>query len=70
MTTRERMIEGGLAVWKASTHLTSTAKNVDRRGARPDGASIYGRGAGEGFGVPTSCPDSIAILDARPRRRA
>src|ERR1700686_45117 len=44
---------------------TSTAKNVDRRGAGPMDASIYGRGAGEGFGVHIMT-GPIAILDARP----
>lgn len=44
---------------------TPTRKNVDRRGAGPMAASIYGRGAGEGFGVHI-CTGPIAIKDAMP----
>jgi acetamidase/formamidase/AraC-like DNA-binding protein len=46
-------------------HWTRDAKNVDRRGAGPMDASIYGRGAGEGFGVHI-CTGPIAIKDAQP----
>ena len=41
------------------------SKNVDRRGAGPIDASIFGRGAGEGFGVHI-CTGPIAIKDAQP----
>lgn len=44
---------------------TREAKNVDRRGAGPMDASIYGRGAGEGFGVHI-CTGPIAVKDAEP----
>lgn len=46
-------------------HWTPTAKGVDRRGAGPLDASIYGRGAGEGFGVHI-CTGPIAIRGAQP----
>src|ERR1700737_3479825 len=42
---------------------THDAKNVDRRGAGPMGASIYGRGAGEGFGVHI-CTGPVAVREA------
>tara|TARA_R110001583_G_scaffold101729_1_gene248181 strand:- start:9751 stop:12111 length:2361 start_codon:yes stop_codon:yes gene_type:complete len=45
--------------WSADT------KNVDRRGAGPTDASIFGRGAGEGFGVHV-CTGPIYINDAMP----
>jgi acetamidase/formamidase/AraC-like DNA-binding protein len=44
---------------------TSTEKGIDRRGAGPMDASIYGRGAGEGFGVHI-CTGPIAVKDAQP----
>ena len=44
---------------------SSEAKSVDRRGAGPIDASIFGRGAGEGFGVHV-CTGPIAIKDAQP----
>ncbi|MFC0399880.1 acetamidase/formamidase family protein [Paraburkholderia rhizosphaerae] len=63
-------------------HWTAERKNVDRRGAGPLNASIYGRGAGEGFGVHI-CTGPVAvrgaevgdvlevrILDVHPRRCA
>ncbi|RKP49768.1 acetamidase/formamidase family protein [Pararobbsia silviterrae] len=63
-------------------HWTPEHKNVNRRGAGPIDASIYGRGAGEGFGVHI-CTGPVAvrgaepgdvlevrILDVRPRRCA
>jgi len=40
-------------------------KNVDRRGAGPMDASVFGRGAGEGFGVHI-CTGPIAVKDAQP----
>ncbi|MCQ8781590.1 acetamidase/formamidase family protein [Mangrovibrevibacter kandeliae] len=42
-----------------------TGKTIDRRGAGPMDASIFGRGAGEGFGVHI-CTGPIAIRDAEP----
>ncbi|MBW4024769.1 MAG: helix-turn-helix domain-containing protein [Proteobacteria bacterium] len=44
---------------------TKEVKNVDRRGAGPMDASIYGRGAGEGFGVHI-CSGPIAVDGATP----
>ena len=44
---------------------TAETKNVDRRGAGPMDASVFGRGAGEGFGVHI-CTGPIAIKDAQP----
>jgi acetamidase/formamidase/AraC-like DNA-binding protein len=44
---------------------TREAKNVDRRGAGPMDASVYGRGAGEGFGVHI-CTGPVAVKDAQP----
>jgi acetamidase/formamidase/AraC-like DNA-binding protein len=46
-------------------HWTPERKNVNRRGAGPIDASIYGRGAGEGFGVHI-CTGPIAIRGAEP----
>jgi acetamidase/formamidase len=45
-----RMIEGD-ADAEAVFRWTDAGKAIDRRGAGPLDASIYGRGAGEGFGV-------------------
>jgi hypothetical protein len=44
---------------------TKEMKNIDRRGGGPMDASIYGRGAGEGFGVHI-CTGPIAIEGATP----
>jgi len=44
---------------------TADRKNVDRRGAGPMDASVFGRGAGEGFGVHI-CTGPIAVKDAQP----
>ena len=44
---------------------TSHQKNIDRRGAGPMDASVFGRGAGEGFGVHI-CTGPIAVKDAQP----
>lgn len=44
---------------------TAQKKSVDRRGAGPIDASIYGRGAGEGFGVHI-CTGPIYVKDAEP----
>ncbi len=44
---------------------TSDHKPVDRRGAGPMNASIFGRGAGEGFGVHI-CTGPIHIAGAEP----
>ena len=44
---------------------TRDGKSVDRRGAGPMDASVYGRGAGEGFGVHI-CTGPIAVRGAEP----
>jgi acetamidase/formamidase len=44
---------------------TREGKGVERRGAGPMDASIYGRGAGEGFGVHI-CTGPIAVKGAEP----
>jgi hypothetical protein len=59
-----RMIEGdpgaqSVFLW------TKNAKNVDRRGAGPMDATIYGRGAGEGLGVHI-CTGPVFVRDAQP----
>jgi acetamidase/formamidase/AraC-like DNA-binding protein len=44
---------------------TAARKNVDRRGAGPLDASVFGRGAGEGFGVHI-CTGPVAVKGAEP----
>jgi acetamidase/formamidase/AraC-like DNA-binding protein len=60
----ERMIAGDVGA-ESVFHWTPDAKNVDRRGAGPMDASVYGRGAGEGFGVHI-CTGPVAVKDAQP----
>jgi acetamidase/formamidase/AraC-like DNA-binding protein len=60
----ERMIVGDPGA-ESVFHWTLEAKNVDRRGAGPMDASIFGRGAGEGFGVHI-CTGPIAVKNAQP----
>jgi acetamidase/formamidase/AraC-like DNA-binding protein len=60
----ERMIKGDPGA-ESVFHWTRERKNVDRRGAGPIDASIYGRGAGEGFGVHI-CTGPVAIKGAMP----
>ena len=60
----ERMIVGDPGA-ESVFRWTRNEKSVDRRGAGPMDASIYGRGAGEGFGVHI-CTGPIAIKDAQP----
>ncbi|MGM4895870.1 acetamidase/formamidase family protein [Tardiphaga sp. 709] len=60
----ERMIKGDIGA-ESVFCWTRDQKNVDRRGAGPMDASIYGRGAGEGFGVHI-CTGPVAIRDAQP----
>jgi acetamidase/formamidase/AraC-like DNA-binding protein len=61
---RERMIDGDPGA-ESVFHWTADKKAVDRRGAGPMDASIYGRGAGEGFGVHI-CTGPIYVQEARP----
>jgi len=60
----ERMIKGDAGA-ESVFHWTRDQKNVDRRGAGPLDASIYGRGAGEGFGVHI-CTGPVAVKEAEP----
>ena len=46
-------------------HWTKDRKSVDRRGAGPVDASVFGRGAGEGFGVHI-CTGPIFVREAEP----
>ncbi len=60
----ERMIKGDPGA-ESVFHWSRERKNIDRRGAGPIDASIYGRGAGEGFGVHI-CTGPIALKGAMP----
>lgn len=60
----ERMIAGDPGA-ESVFEWTREVKAVDRRGAGPMDASIYGRGSGEGFGVHI-CTGPIAIKEAQP----
>jgi acetamidase/formamidase/AraC-like DNA-binding protein len=60
----ERMIVGDVGA-ESVFRWTHDAKNVDRRGAGPIDASVYGRGAGEGFGVHI-CTGPVAVKHAQP----
>jgi acetamidase/formamidase/AraC-like DNA-binding protein len=60
----ERMIAGDAGAMSVFGW-TKTNKNVNRRGAGPMDASVFGRGAGEGFGVHI-CTGPVAVKDAQP----
>lgn len=60
----ERMIKGDSGA-ESVFAWTREHKAVDRRGAGPTDASIYGRGSGEGFGVHI-CTGPIHVQDAEP----
>lgn len=60
----ERMIDGDAGA-QSVFHWTPISKNVDRRGAGPMDATIFGRGAGEGFGVHI-CTGPVYVTDAEP----
>lgn len=60
----ERMITGDAGAENVFGW-TKAQKNVDRRGAGPMDASVFGRGAGEGFGVHI-CTGPIAVKEAQP----
>ena len=60
----ERMVSGDPGA-ESVFHWSHERKNVNRRGAGPVDASIYGRGAGEGFGVHL-CTGPIAVNGAEP----
>lgn len=60
----ERMISGDPGA-ESVFHWTTDHKAVDRRGAGPMKASIFGRGAGEGFGVHIMT-GPVAVAGAMP----
>lgn len=60
----ERMIDGDPGA-ESVFHWTAARKAVDRRGAGPMDASVFGRGAGEGFGVHI-CTGPVHVRDAEP----
>jgi acetamidase/formamidase/AraC-like DNA-binding protein len=59
-----RMVAGDAAAEHAMAW-TSRQKTIERRGAGPMDASVYGRGAGEGFGVHI-CTGPVAVEGAAP----
>lgn len=60
----DRMIKGDTGA-ESVFEWTADYKAVDRRGAGPINASIFGRGAGEGFGVHI-CTGPIHVRGAEP----
>lgn len=60
----ERMIAGDGAA-EDVFRWTAEGKSIDRRGAGPMNASVFGRGAGEGFGVHI-CTGPIFVNGAEP----
>lgn len=74
----DRMVKGDPGA-ESVYHWSANKKGVNRRGAGPMDASVYGRGAGEGFGVHILTGPiyicgaehgdvvEVRILDAKPR---
>ena len=60
----ERMVKGDPGV-ESIFHWDAKRKGVDRRGAGPMDASLFGRGAGEGLGVHV-CTGPVAVRGAEP----
>lgn len=60
----ERMIQGDPGV-ESIFYWDKKRKGVDRRGAGPMDASLFGRGAGEGLGVHI-CTGPVAVQGAEP----
>ncbi|WJR78114.1 acetamidase/formamidase family protein [Bradyrhizobium sp. NP1] len=60
----ERMIKGDAGA-ESVFHWTAEGKSVERRGAGPMDGSIFGRGAGEGFGVHI-CTGPVHVEGAEP----
>ncbi|HTJ86509.1 MAG TPA: acetamidase/formamidase family protein [Terriglobales bacterium] len=60
----ERMIQGDAGV-ESIFFWDKDRKAIDRRGAGPLDASIFGRGAGEGFGVHI-CTGPVYVANAEP----
>ena len=67
-TTIERMVAGDPGA-ESVFAWTKEHKAVDRRGAGPMNASVFGRGAGEGFGVHI-CTGPIYVQRRRARRHS
>ena len=61
----DRMIKGDDGA-ESVFHWTRNEKGVERRGAGPMDASVYGRGAGEGFGVHIMT-GPVKVCGAQPR---
>jgi acetamidase/formamidase len=61
---RERMVQGDPGV-ESIFYWDKQRKGVDRRGAGPMDASLFGRGAGEGLGVHI-CTGPVAVKGAEP----
>ena len=60
----ERMVKGDPGA-ESVFYWDKTRKGVNRRGAGPMDASLFGRGAGEGFGVHI-CTGPVAVQGAEP----
>jgi acetamidase/formamidase len=60
----ERMIQGDPGV-ESIFYWDKKKKGVNRRGAGPEDASLFGRGAGEGMGVHV-CTGPVAVKGAAP----
>jgi acetamidase/formamidase len=60
----ERMVKGDSGL-EAIFYWDAKRKGVDRRGAGPMDASLFGRGAGEGLGVHI-CTGPVAVKGAEP----
>ena len=60
----ERMIQGDPGV-ESIFYWDKKKKGVNRRGAGPEDASLFGRGAGEGLGVHI-CTGPVAVKGAAP----
>jgi acetamidase/formamidase len=60
----ERMIQGDAGV-ESIFYWDKKKKGVNRRGAGPEDASLFGRGAGEGLGVHV-CTGPVAVRGAAP----
>ena len=60
----ERMVKGDSGA-ETVFQWTNRHKRIDRRGAGPMDASVFGRGAGEGFGVHI-CTGPVAVEGAEP----
>jgi acetamidase/formamidase len=60
----ERMVKGDPGV-ESIFYWDKKRKGVNRRGAGPEDASLFGRGAGEGLGVHV-CTGPVAVKGAQP----